>query len=114
MMMSSTAAGSVSSRWPERWAASAPLAGYWASTTPPTTDGDGSWGVSGPNCCGRGERRQPRMPNAISPMVDQRILALALAYPGWGPDRLSLELAREKWGGLKVSANGTLRGLKRT
>src|SRR3989442_5565166 len=54
-----------------------------------------------------------RMPNAIPPMVEQRILALALAYPGWGPDRLSLELGREKWGGLKVSANGVWRVLKR-
>jgi hypothetical protein len=53
------------------------------------------------------------MPNAIPPMVEQRILALALAYPGWGPDRLSLELGREKWGGLKVSANGVWRVLKR-
>jgi transposase InsO family protein len=59
------------------------------------------------------ERRQPRMPNAISPMFEQRILALALAYPGWGPDRLSLELGRPKWGGLKVSANGAWRVLKR-
>ncbi|HVB77134.1 MAG TPA: helix-turn-helix domain-containing protein [Candidatus Nitrosotalea sp.] len=59
------------------------------------------------------ERRQPRMPNAISPMFEQRILALALAYPGWGPDRLSLELGRPKWGGLKVSANGVWRVLKR-
>jgi transposase InsO family protein len=59
------------------------------------------------------ERRQPRMPNAISPMVEQRVLGLALANPGWGPDRLSLELARPKWGGLKVSANGVWRVLKR-
>jgi transposase InsO family protein len=53
------------------------------------------------------------MPNAIPPMEEQRILALALAQPGWGPDRLSLELGREKWGGLKVSANGVWRVLKR-
>lgn len=58
------------------------------------------------------ERRQPRMPNAIPPVVEQRILALALAYPGWGPDRLSLEPGRE-WGGLKVSGNGVRRVLKR-
>ena len=59
------------------------------------------------------ERRQPRMPNAISPMVEQRILALALANPGWGPNRLSLELGRLKWGGLKVSPNGVWRALRR-
>src|ERR1700716_831906 len=67
----------------------------------------------GPELLRPRERRQPRMPNAIPPMVEQRILALALAYPGWGPDRLSLELGREKWGGLKVSANGVWRVLKR-
>src|SRR3989475_11826735 len=67
----------------------------------------------GPELLRPRERRQPRMPNAIPPMVEQRILALALAYPGWGPDRLSLELGREKWGGLKVSANAVWRVLKR-
>jgi len=59
------------------------------------------------------ERRQPRMPNAVSPMLEQRVLGVALANPGWGPDRLSLELARDKWGGLKISANGVWRVLKR-
>src|SRR5256885_11214373 len=33
----------------------------------------------GPELLRPRERRQPRMPNAISPMVEQRILALALA-----------------------------------
>ena len=28
------------------------------------------------------ERRQPRMPNAITPMLEQRVLGLALAFPG--------------------------------
>jgi transposase len=59
------------------------------------------------------ERRRPRMPNAISPMVEQGVLALALANPGWGPHRLSLELGRPKWGGLRVSGNGVWRVLKR-
>jgi transposase InsO family protein len=59
------------------------------------------------------ERRQPRMPNAISPMLEQRVLGVALANPGWGPDRLSLELARDKWGGLRISPNGVWRVLKR-
>jgi transposase len=59
------------------------------------------------------ERRRPRMPNAISPMVEQRVLALALANPGWGPHRLSLELGRPQWGGLRVSGNGVWRVLKR-
>ncbi len=58
------------------------------------------------------ERRRPRMPNAIWPMVEHRLLALALANTGWGPDRLRLELARPKWGALKVSPNGVWRALK--
>jgi transposase len=59
------------------------------------------------------ERRRPRMPNAISPMVEHRVLALALANPGWGSHRLSLELGRPKWGGLRISGNGIWRVLKR-
>jgi hypothetical protein len=35
------------------------------------------------------ERRQPRMANATSPMLEQRVLAVALAYPGCGPLRIS-------------------------
>ncbi len=53
------------------------------------------------------------MPNAISPMVEQRILAFALGHPGLGPNRIAAELARPKWGGIKVSANGVWRVLRR-
>lgn len=59
------------------------------------------------------ERRAPRMPNAVPLVVEQRILAYALAFPGQGPDRIAAELRREKWGGLKVSANGIWRVLRR-
>src|SRR2546425_996585 len=67
----------------------------------------------GPELLRPRERRQPRMPNAISPMVEQRILAMAIAFPGWGPNRISLELGRPKWGGIKVSGNGVWRLLRR-
>ena len=67
----------------------------------------------GPELLRPRERRQPRMPNAISPMVEQRILAMAIAFPGWGPNRISLELGRPKWGGIKVSSNGVWRLLRR-
>lgn len=67
----------------------------------------------GPELLRPRERRQPRMPNAISPMVEQRILAMAIAFPGWGPNRISLELGRAKWGGIKVSGNGVWRLLRR-
>lgn len=59
------------------------------------------------------ERRRPRMPNQLSPLVEQRIVAFALAHPGFGPRRIAGELARPKWGGLTVSANGVWRCLCR-
>jgi transposase InsO family protein len=59
------------------------------------------------------ERRTPRMPNATSPMVEQRVLAFSLAQPGMGPDRIAAELRRAKWGGISVSPNGVWRILRR-
>lgn len=59
------------------------------------------------------ERRQPRMPNAMSQLVVQRVVAFALGYPGFGPLRISAELEREKWGGIKVSPAGIWRVLRR-
>jgi hypothetical protein len=44
------------------------------------------------------ERRQPRMPNAASPLVEQRVLAFALGHLGVGPNRIAAELARPKCG----------------
>lgn len=59
------------------------------------------------------ETRPPRMPNATSPLVEQRVLAFALGHPGFGPDRIAAELARPKWGGIKLSPNGVWRVLRR-
>lgn len=59
------------------------------------------------------ERRKPRMPNQLSPLVEQRIVAFALAHPGFGPRRISGELGRAKWGGIVVSPNGVWRCLCR-
>ena len=59
------------------------------------------------------ERRAPRMPNQLSAMVEQRIVAFSLGHPGSGPDRISSELARPQWGGIFVSANGVWRVLRR-
>ena len=56
------------------------------------------------------ERRRPRMPNEIGPHLEQRIVAFSLAHPGLGPRRISAELAREKWGGLRISEHGVWRG----
>ena len=59
------------------------------------------------------ERRPPRMPNALGPHLEQRILAFSLAHPGFGPTRIAAELRREKWGGLRISPNGIWRTLRR-
>ena len=59
------------------------------------------------------ERRAPRMPNQASPLVEQRVLAFALAHPGVGPKRIAAELGRDKWGGLSISPNGVWGILRR-
>ena len=59
------------------------------------------------------ERRRPRMPNQIGPHLEQRIIAFALGHPGYGPRRISAELAREKWGGIQISEHGVWRVLCR-
>jgi transposase InsO family protein len=59
------------------------------------------------------ERRRPRMPNQLSPLVEERIVAFALGHPGLGPRRIAAELARPRWGGLLVSHNGVWRCLRR-
>lgn len=59
------------------------------------------------------ERRAPRMPNQLSMLVEQRIIAFALGHPGLGPRRIAATLAQERWGGLAVSHNGVWRVLRR-
>lgn len=59
------------------------------------------------------ERRSPQMPNAIPVLIEQRIVAFALGFPGYGPAHIAAELARPKWGGFRVSANGIYRVLRR-
>jgi hypothetical protein len=53
------------------------------------------------------------MPNQIGPHLEQRILAFALARPGFGPRRISAELRRAKWGGIRISEHGVWRVLRR-
>jgi transposase InsO family protein len=59
------------------------------------------------------ERRLPRMPNQIEPWTEDRVVAFALGYPGFGPKRIAAELAHERWGGVVVSPNGVWRILRR-
>jgi transposase InsO family protein len=59
------------------------------------------------------ERRAPRMPNAIPAHIEQRVIGMALAFPGNGPQFISDQLRRFQWGGIKISANGVHRVLRR-
>ncbi len=59
------------------------------------------------------ERRRPRMPQQLSPFVEERIVAFALGHPGYGPARIANELRQERWGGILVSHNGVWRCLRR-
>lgn len=59
------------------------------------------------------ERRAPQMPNQLSPIVEQQIVAFALGHPGLGPRRIAARLARVEWGGLIVSPNGVYKTLCR-
>jgi len=59
------------------------------------------------------ERRRPRMPNSTSPLIEQRVLAFSLAHPTVGPQRISDELRRPKWGGFRISPNGVHKVLRR-
>jgi transposase InsO family protein len=59
------------------------------------------------------ERRRPKMPNALPAMVEERIVADAIAHPGQGRRRVASELRRTKWGGIVVSPNGVWRCLRR-
>jgi transposase InsO family protein len=59
------------------------------------------------------ERRRPRMPNQIGPHLEQRVIAFCLGHPGFGARRVSSELRRPKWGGIRISENGVYRILRR-
>ena len=59
------------------------------------------------------ERRRPRMPNQIGPHLEQKVIAFCLGHPGYGPRRVSAELAREKWGGIRISEHGVWCVLRR-
>jgi len=67
----------------------------------------------GPEILRPRERRTPRMANATSPLVEQRVVAFALGHPGFGPARIAVEPAQPRWGGIQLSTNGVWRVLGR-
>ena len=68
------------------------------------------WGLEALNVR---ERRRPRMPIRSGRTSSSGQCAFALGHPGYGPRRISAELAREKWGGLRISEHGVWRVLRR-
>jgi Homeodomain-like domain len=67
----------------------------------------------GPEILRPRERRMPRMANATSPLIEQRVVAFALGHPGFGPARIAAELAQPRWGAISLSTNGVWRVLGR-
>ena len=67
----------------------------------------------GPEILRPRERRSPRMANATSVLVEQRVVAFALGHPGFGPARIAAELAQPRWGAIRLSTNGVWRVLRR-
>jgi transposase len=59
------------------------------------------------------ERRAPKMPNQLSKLLEERIVSFSLGHPGYGPRRISAQLARPEWGGLVVSHNAVWKTLRR-
>src|SRR3954465_12326391 len=59
------------------------------------------------------ERRRPVMPNQLSVLIEQRIVAFALGHPGLGPRRIAARLARPPGGRAHVSPNGVYKALVR-
>ena len=54
--------------------------------------------------------KRPGRPSPLESVTERQILALALAWPTWGPQRLSLQLVRQ---GLSVSPSTVWRALRR-
>jgi hypothetical protein len=81
-----------SSRWRPSWATSERRAERWASTLDLYR-----WKQQldrhGPEILRPRERRVPRMADATSPLIEQRVVAFALGHPGFGPARIAAELA---------------------
>ena len=65
----------------------------------------------GPEILRPRERRPPRMANATSVLVEQRVVAFALGHPGFGPARLAAELAQPRWGAIRLSTRAKRYGL---
>ena len=88
-------------------------AGRWGCTARPTTAGRRRSTATGSRRCGSGSAAGRGCRTRSAPTSSSRILAFSLGHPGFGPRRISAELAREKWGGIRISEHGVWRVLRR-
>ncbi len=58
-------------------------------------------------------KRQPQMPNRVSPVVEQAILDYISVWPTHGPRRIAQQLAQPEWGGHLISHWGVYKTLRR-
>jgi hypothetical protein len=112
MMTCCSAIACGCSRSPRSSATSPRPAGGWASRARPITPGSRSSNATGSTDCGsesaggRGCRTRSGPPRAPHHR-------LALGHPRFGPRRIAAELARPKWGGMRISEHGVWRVLRR-
>jgi transposase InsO family protein len=71
------------------------------------------WQQYGPGGLEPHAKRQPRMPNQVSPVVEQAILDYISVWPTHGPRRIAQQLALPQWGGHVISHWGVYKTLKR-
>lgn len=51
-------------------------------------------------------------PSAVSVAIERTVLAMALAWPTWGPARLSAQLARPEYGGHRIAPSCRIGALR--
>ena len=74
------------------------------STARPIYSGSGGSERHGLEILRPRERRRPRMPQQLSPFVEERIVAFALGHPGYGPRRIAAASCASRAGAGSSSA----------
>src|SRR5437867_628640 len=101
------------SPWRRNWEASPRPAIRWGSRARPTTRGSPSSSATASTACGSGSAAARGCQTRSAPTSSTGSSPSRSAIRGFGPRRISAELARAKWGGTKVSENGVWRVLRR-
>ncbi len=71
------------------------------------------WLQYGPGGLEPHAKRQPQMPNQISPVAEQAILDYISVWPTHGPRRIAQQLGQPEWGGHLISTWGVYKTLRR-